>query len=340
MTSFVNVSLTSKLRHQACEMYRGSTACMQRVRTSVNATTEGDKLITPKWLSSRLEDVTILDVRGKVRKGERCDEKHGRYLQKVEYLGLHDDYIDSHIPNATFVNWVSDIVDPASGSLYNLKQREDFIETMEEKGVSNERDVVVYDRGDMLYATRLWFALVVHGHTSVRVLNGGFTAWEREDLPISADAPCALKAYSSFVPEQERRDLLVDVDAVLSRDDDVTLIDARSTKQFTGVERRAERRGHIPGAINLDRKLLMNPDGIGFLPLEELRNVFNNLQIDLTRPAIAYCNGGVASTAVLFAMHLLGAPLDRLFNYDGSWNEYGTLPSVPVEDPSSSSRPP
>nr|WP_287264052.1 rhodanese-like domain-containing protein [Thermogemmatispora sp.] len=44
---------------------------------------------------------------------------------------------------------------------------------------------------------------------------------------------------------------------------------------------------------------------------------------------IAYCNGGVAATVVLFSLALLGYP--HLTNYDGSWNEWGVRPDLPAE---------
>ena len=44
---------------------------------------------------------------------------------------------------------------------------------------------------------------------------------------------------------------------------------------------------------------------------------------------VAYCNGGVASTTVLLALHRLG--VRDYANYDGSWNEWGNLDTVPIE---------
>jgi 3-mercaptopyruvate sulfurtransferase SseA len=51
--------------------------------------------------------------------------------------------------------------------------------------------------------------------------------------------------------------------------------------------------------------------------------------VDVAAPALAYCNGGVASTVVMFALHQLGN--DNVTNYDGSWNEYGNRDYTIVE---------
>ena len=85
------------------------------------------------------------------------------------------------------------------------------------------------------------------------------------------------------------------------------LLDARDAGQFTGARRRGARGGHIPGARNVPRELFF-AEGGGFRPLEEIRKVVEGLGLQPDRPTVAYCNGGVAATVVLFHLARLGFP--------------------------------
>src|SRR5207248_3034093 len=105
------------------------------------------------------------------------------------------------------------------------------------------------------------------------------------------------------------------------------LIDARDPGQYAGARRRGPRGGHIPGALNVPREVFFAEEG-GFLPLDEIRRRVEERGLSPDRPTIAYCNGGVAATVVLFHLFRLGFP--GLTNYDGSWNEWGPRLDLPA----------
>lgn len=283
-------------------------------------------LVGTAWLEEHLDHpaIRIVDIRGYVK---TADEGGGK--QRALYLGAREEYEAGHIPGAVYVDWTSDIVDPDDPVPAQLAPPERFAAAMGRLGIGDDTCVVVYDHKGSQFATRLWWALVTYGHDRAAVLDGGWAKWTAEGRPIGADTPAPAPATFTPRPRPERRATAPEVLAHSERGD-ATLVDARDREQYTGAVARGAKGGHIPGARHLPSASLFAPDGT-WKSDDELRRIVRGAglgeRVDAP-PVVAYCNGGVAATTVLFALDRLGR---TGANYDGSWNEWGHDPALPAK---------
>ena len=107
------------------------------------------------------------------------------------------------------------------------------------------------------------------------------------------------------------------------------VVDARGRARFSGEEadfRPNIAAGHIPGSRNLPYNLLFQHDGTFCRPAN-LKQAFEQEGIDLDKPIVTTCGGGVTAAVLLFALHLLGK--EDVALYDGSWSEWGADPATP-----------
>ncbi len=283
-------------------------------------------LVETSWLAEHLDDseLRIVDMRGYVKTVE-----HGG-IQEAEYVGARDEYEQGHIPGAIYIDWTRDIVDPDDPVEAQIAPPARFAETMGRAGIGDQHLVVAYDAHPASqFATRLWWALKYYGHKRVAVLNGGYPKWLRENRPVDKTIPSYPPATFTPVVQPELRATAEDVLAALGKQG-VKVIDARDRGQYTGeIARGHGRRGRIPGAINVPREELIDPATGTFRSNDELARTFAGAGVTPQEHVIAYCNGGVAATTVLFSLAMLGYP--QLTNYDGSWNEWGKRQDLPVE---------
>ena len=62
---------------------------------------------------------------------------------------------------------------------------------------------------------------------------------------------------------------------------------------------------------------------------QEIRAVFQRAGVDLAKPVVTSCGSGVTAAILSLGLALIGHNDHAL--YDGSWTEWGSDPSLPVE---------
>ena len=283
-------------------------------------------LVETSWLAEHLHDphVRIVDMRGYVKTVERDG------VQDALYVGAREEYEQGHIPGALYIDWSHDIIDPDDTVEAQVAPAGRFAEVMGQLGIGDQHLVIVYDaHPTSQFATRLWWALNYYGHDQVVLLNGGLPKWKNEHRPLETTVPTYPLATFTATARSQWRATADDVLAFIGKQD-VTLLDARDTGQYSGqIARGHSRRGRIPGAINIPREEVIDPATGTFRSNDELQHIFTSAQISPEQQVVAYCNGGVAATTILFSLAMLGYP--KLTNYDGSWNEWGRRQDLPVE---------
>lgn len=283
-----------------------------------------EPLVTTDWLEEHFHDpeLRVIDVRGYVT--TRPVEAG---VEEASYRGAPEEFRAGHIPGSVFADWTIDIVDTDDPVAAQIARPEQFAEAMSARGVGDGVRVVAVDHMGGQFATRLWWALRYYGHEAVAVLDGGWNRWVEEERPVEVGNFAVARA--EFHPRVQASLRSTASEVLRSLDGpERQLIDARDSAQFRGAKRRGPRGGHIPGARNVSRETFFAAGG-GFLPLDEIRRRVEAQGLRTDLPTVAYCNGGVAATVVLFNLFRLG--YENLSNYDGSWNEWGPRADLPAE---------
>lgn len=242
---------------------------------------------------------------------------------------MREEYLGGHLPGAAYVCWTTDLSapEPPSGHpRWMLLAPDAFERLMVRSGISNDTLVVGYDTEGGHHAARLWLALRRYGHDACAIMEGGIQKWVREGRPLERGEVTVAPGRFAARP----RDGVVATKAeVLEavRRGDPWLLDVRRESEYTGEEVRAARGGHIPGAVHLLWKDALNEDWTLRDP-EDVEEMYANAGFGPDTRTVTYCQAGVRAAFTHLVLTALGH--DDVRTYDGSWEEWGNDPAVPI----------
>ncbi|HXE79873.1 MAG TPA: sulfurtransferase [Vicinamibacterales bacterium] len=238
------------------------------------------------------------------------------------------EYAGGHLPGAVHLDlWGLSLGDTDPAPLRAFLSMIEHLFAL--RGVTRDRGVIAYEEDSGMRAARAFWFLEYFGHPDVRVLDGGVRAWRQAGLPLETGGHAPRETEWKGEREDARLATWRDVHERLGRDDAV-ILDVRSDAEYRGEAVRAARGGAIPGAVHVEWKRALSPDG-RFLPAGELRALFESAGVTPDREIIPYCQGGYRAAHTYLALRLLGYP--RVRNYLGSWREWGNRDDLPIERP-------
>jgi thiosulfate/3-mercaptopyruvate sulfurtransferase len=263
-------------------------------------------VVDADWLAAHLDDpdVVVVDVR-----------------DAWEYDGI------GHVPDAVNVPFDS-FRSEGDDDVGMLPGAEAWARVMADAGIDPTDRVVAYDDTHGVFAARFLVTAMMYGHRDVALLDGDYAAYTRSH-PTTTDAPAVeASEYPATVPSDRP---LIDADAVAAlldagSDDDadadrnvetesdggVVFVDTRDDWEF------AER--HLPGAVNLDWKALVDDETRGLLPEPDLREVLAAHGITPGKRVVLYCNTARRISHTYVVLKHLG--YDRVDFYEGSLREW------------------
>jgi thiosulfate/3-mercaptopyruvate sulfurtransferase len=272
-----------------------------------------DSLVSTEWLEAELgaPDLRVIDAT-MFLPGSGRDARA--------------EYEAQHIPGAIFFD-IEDVSDDAGDLPHMLPSEHKFASRMQSLGLGDGHRFVVYDNSPLHSAARAWWMLRVFGAHYVGLLDGGLQKWKAEGrLTASGREHHRHGHFTAFLDRKAVVDKAA-VHGLIGGGEEI--VDARSATRFSGGEaepRPGVESGHIPGSRNAPQSAFFNADNTWKLG-KELRAVFDEAGVDLSRPMVTTCGSGVTAAVVLFGAHLLGKRDVRL--YDGSWSEWGADPETP-----------
>ncbi|MFA1609718.1 sulfurtransferase [Halobellus rubicundus] len=255
-------------------------------------------VVSAAWLAERLgdEDTSVIDVR-----------------DGWEFDGI------GHVPGA--VNVPFEEFRSEAGDEGMLPGAEPWERLLSAAGVGPEDHLVAYDDTHGVFAARFLVTAELYGHPieKLHLLDGDYSAWNRERETTSESPSSEPTEYAVREPE---RSPLVDYETVRDALDDegIVIVDTRDPREFA--------EGHLPGAVNVDWRELVDDETRGLKPEADLREILEAAGIVPDAHILLYCNTARRISHTYVVLRSLG--YEDVGFYEGSLTEW-TERGGPVE---------
>ena len=231
---------------------------------------------------------------------------------------------------------------------------------MDAYGIRNNNHVIIYAKRGAVFTPRTWFLFLSMGHdlSKVHLMQGSLEDWMESGGDVETNSllndhnktaegdysncfECGIlnvpklhsfynkadSVYQLDIPRAahicNKKEVLRAVNNCIAEDKSTIILDTRGSGY--------SQKGHMPSAIHLPYRELLNPSNLLQLKsISELHTVFSERSINYQDPnqkIILSCGSGVSVCHGFLAMKILGREIteENTRIYDGSWKEWGRL---------------
>jgi thiosulfate/3-mercaptopyruvate sulfurtransferase len=245
-----------------------------------------------------------------------------------------ENYGQGHIPGAVVLPaWVSKtFADDTKRQAASPARME---RTLGEMGIGNDSQIIVYgEPAHTSWNAVMFWALELFGCNSnmkkctVRYYDGGVDRWKADggalDQAVLAATPATFKAAAESKREAKVNEML----RIAEGKAKAVIIDVRSANEFNGLDVRALRGGHIPGAVNIEYTKSFDAATFRMLPLDQLQGIYKD--VPKSSRVVVQCQTGQRASYTYLVLRALG--YQNVANYHDGWRAYGSDLKLPVED--------
>ncbi|CAG9540967.1 unnamed protein product [Cercopithifilaria johnstoni] len=191
-------------------------------------------------------------------------------------------------------------------------------------GVDADCYVIIYDRGEVVWATHAFWIFTLFGHQKVSLYSGGINEWKRLK---KNSAQYRTESGDGTYPKRSGHFRAQWNTAVICTFDDILtnmelrthdLIDGQDREQYEGISSDAVY-GHIRSAINIPTKDIYDWHKRKWRDELDLISQFRSRKLNVNRLVIVYSSSSIRSSLIWFALRKCGYNSSIYF---GSWPEW------------------
>jgi thiosulfate/3-mercaptopyruvate sulfurtransferase len=250
------------------------------------------------WVAARLDDpdVRVVDVR-----------------DEWEYDGI------GHLPGAVSVPF-DRFRDEDGDGPGTLPDPDEWAALLSAAGVGPDDHLVAYDDTHGVFAARFLVTALLFGHPPDRLhlLDGDYSSWARERAtttdPVDPDPVDPDPTGYGAAPLPPGESPLVDYETVRAavEDGETLVLDTREPAEYAAA--------HLPGAVQLNWRDLVDEDSRGLLPRDRVESTLADRGVERDRPLLLYCNTARRISHTYLVLRDLG--YDDVAFYEGSLTEW------------------